>query len=219
MAGSERDLDRPGSPPTLVVADDRPVVRAGLTMLLRPLPVRTELPLTGLADALAEQPDVDLLVVGVRDDDHDAFASIAAVTAHREVAVVAVADSATVIELREAVIAGVDSFLLSSATGEELRDAVRRTLAGERVVAPSIAMQLASVGRLGEEADGVGSITRQELDVLSLAADGMTNEAIAQELGIGSRTVKTRIQNVLAKLEVPDRTAAVARAIRLGLIN
>jgi DNA-binding NarL/FixJ family response regulator len=48
---------------------------------------------------------------------------------------------------------------------------------------------------------------------------GLTNDAIAEELGIGARTVKTRMQSLLTKLDVPDRTAAVARALRLGLIS
>lgn len=220
MAGANLTEGR-GAPPTLIVADDRPVLRAGLATLLKPLPVAIELPLTGLAEALDEHGglEVDLLVVGVRDADPEAFASIASVaTRRRSLPVLAVADSASVIELREAVIAGVDSFLLTSTPADELRDAVRRTLAGERVIAPSIAIQLASAGRPGD-AGGVAALTRQELDVLRLASDGMTNDAIAEELGIGSRTVKTRIQAVLGKLEVPDRTAAVARALRLGLIS
>lgn len=220
MATTARE-EPSGTTPTLVVADDRPVVRAGLAALLRPLPIALELPVAGLADALVGHDDlaIDLLVVGVRDADPDAFASIAAVAKQRRaLPVLAIADSASVIELREAVIAGVDSFLLTSTPAEELRDAVRRTLAGDRVIAPSIAIQLASAGRPGDSG-GAATLTRQELEVLRLVADGLTNDEIAQELEIGSRTVKTRIQGVLGKLEVPDRTAAVARALRLGLIS
>lgn len=220
MAGLDRDSTRPGAQPTsLVVADDRPVLRAGLTAMLEPLTVAAALPLQGLADAIHEHAP-DLLLVGVRDDDPSAFAAVAGVTSqHPELAVVAVADSATVIELREAVIAGIGSFLLTTATPEELRDAVIRTYAGERVVSPSIAMQLAGAWRPGDATAAAASVTRQELDVLRLAAEGLTNEAIAKELGIGARTVKTRIQNLLSKLDVPDRTSAVARALRLGLIS
>ena len=220
MVSSSRS-EPPAGTPVLVVADDRPVVRAGLATLLRPLPVALELPVTGLTEALAEHDHlaVDLLVVGIREAGTDAFAAIAAVAQQRRsMPVLAIADSASVIELREAVIAGVDSFLLTSTSAEELRDAVRRTLSGDRVIAPSIAIQLASAGR-PSDGGGAAALTRQELDVLRLAADGLTNDAIAAELGIASRTVKTRIQGVLGKLEVPDRTAAVARALRLGLIS
>jgi DNA-binding NarL/FixJ family response regulator len=220
MGGSGRDGGLTAAPPpVLVVADDRPVLRAGLAALLHPFPIAAQLPFDGLADAIIGI-DADLLIVGIRDDDASAFAAVAGITSQRpDLRVVAVADSATVIELREAVIAGIDSFLLTSATHDELHDAVVRTHAGERVVAPSIAMQLATNWRPSEGTARAATVTPQELEVLSLAANGLTNERIAAELGIGARTVKTRIQNVLAKLEVPDRTAAVARALRLGLIS
>lgn len=220
MTGSARDIERTGAQPTsVVIADDRPVVRAGLEVMLSTLAVRATLPLTGLPGTIADH-EPDLVVVGVRDDDPSAFAAVAAITARQpDLPVVAVADSATVIELREAVIAGIGSFLLTSANADELRDAVLRTFAGERVVSPSIAMQLAGGWRPSEATAAASSVTRQELEVLRLAADGLTNDAIATELGIGARTVKTRVQNLLTKLDVADRTAAVARALRLGLIS
>jgi len=220
MVGSARDATRTGGPPkTLVVSDDRPVLRAGLAAMLHPYPVAAQLPIEGLTDAIADL-DADVLVIGVRDDDPSTFAAVAAITTRqRDLAVVAVADSATVIELREAVIAGIGSFLLTTATAEELRDAVRRTYAGERVVAPSIAMQLAGNWRPSEATSAAANVTHAELEVLRHAANGLTNEAIAKELGIGARTVKTRMQSLLTKLDVPDRTAAVARALRLGLIS
>jgi DNA-binding NarL/FixJ family response regulator len=219
MTGSDRETRTGAQPKTLVVADDRPVLRTGLAGMLAPYPVAAQLPLEGIAEALADL-DADVLVVGVRDDDPTTFAAVASVTTRQpDLAVVAVADSATVIELREAVIAGIGSFLLTSATPDELRDAVRRTYAGERVVAQSIAMQLAGSWRPSEATSAAADITRQEREVLRLAADGLTNDAIAEELGIGARTVKTRMQSLLTKLDVPDRTAAVARAFRLGLIS
>jgi len=220
MAGSERDIERTGAPPTsVVIADDRPVFRAGLELMLAQFPITAALPLQGLTQSI-EDHDTDLLLVGVRDDDISAFTAVAAITARQpDLAVIAVADSATVIELREAVIAGIASFLLTTTTAEELRDAVLRTFAGERVVSPSIAMQLAGGWKPSEATAAASSVTKQELEVLRLAAEGLTNDAIAAELGMGARTVKTRVQNLLTKLDVPDRTAAVARALRLGLIS
>ncbi len=220
MTASTRQDERTGAlPSTLVVADDRPLVRAGIAALLAPMAVAESVTLEHLATTV-EELDPDVLVVGVRDEDPSTFAAVAAITSQRgDLAVVAVADSATVIELREAVIAGIGSFLLTSTSGEELRDAVERTHAGERVVSSSIAMQLAGSWHPGEATAAAASVTRQELEVLELAADGLTNDAIAERLGIGARTVKTRVQNLLTKLDVPDRTAAVARALRLGLIS
>ena len=63
------------------------------------------------------------------------------------------------------------------------------------------------------------SLTPRELEVVTLLADGLTNETIGQRLGLSSRTVKTHVQNLLSKLDARDRTGAVARAFRLGLIR
>jgi DNA-binding NarL/FixJ family response regulator len=203
----------------ILIADDRPLLRAGFAALLQPFTVVGEVPLAELVDALLDT-GANLLIVGVRDDQPAAFQAVAQATTRRpELSVLVVANSASVIELREAVIAGVDSFLLTSATAEELRDAVEQTAAGERVIAPSIAMQLASSWSSEPTRTGAAAVTERERDVLRLVADGLTNDQISRDLRLPSRTVKTHVQNVLAKLEVPDRTAAVARALRLGLIT
>lgn len=203
----------------ILIGDDRPIVRAGLATLLQPFSVVGEVPIDGLVNTLLDT-GAGLLVVGVRDDQPAAFQAIAEATTRRpELRVLVVADSASVIELREAVIAGVDSFLLSSAVAGDLRDAARKTASGERVIAPSIAMQLASSWSTTPTRSGASAVSEREREVLRLVADGLTNEQISAELGLPSRTVKTHVQNLLGKLDVPDRTAAVARALRLGLIT
>jgi DNA-binding NarL/FixJ family response regulator len=220
MAPSQEETGRPdATPDRVLVADDRPVVRAGLVALLDPFSIVAAVPMAELVDALLDH-DADIVVAGVRDDEPAAFQTIATATARRPaLRVLVVASSASVIELREAVIAGVDSFLLMSTSTQELHDAVRQTAAGERVVAPSIAMQLATSWSAEPSRTGAAAVTERELEVLRLVADGLTNEQISRRLDLPSRTVKTHVQNVLAKLEVPDRTAAVARALRLGLIT
>ena len=179
---------------TVLVADGRPVVRAGLGAVLgdEAIELLGDCALEETVERVtAERPQV--LVVGLRDDDPETFRVVATAKAvHDELHALVVADGATVIDLREAVIAGVDSFLLSSVTAEELRDAVTRTARGERIVSPSIAMQLA-----GRQRRRTG----------------------LARLGLSARTVKTHVQNLLVKLDVPDRTGAVARAFRLGLIR
>ena len=203
----------------ILVADDRPVVRAGLVALLHPFTVVDAVAMADLVDARLDT-DAQLLVAGVRDDQPAAFQAIAKATKRNpELLVLVVANSASVIELREAVIAGVDSFLLMGVGTQELHQAVRQTAAGERVIAPSIAMQLASSWSSEPSRTGAAAVTERELEVLRLVAEGLTNDQISDRLELPSRTVKTHVQNVLAKLEVPDRTAAVARALRLGLIT
>jgi len=124
-----------------------------------------------------------------------------------------------VIDMREAVIAGVDSFLLASAPVGEVRDAAVATARGDRIISSSIAMQLAGSWRTEPHATGAASLTPRELEVLQLLAEGLTNDRIGERIGLSSRTVKTHVQNLLLKLDAGDRTGAVARGFRLGLIR
>ena len=206
---------------TVVVADARPTVRAGLRAILSgdDFDVVADAAFGDAVDQVTSTgPQV--LVVGLRDDDPETFRIVATAKAVRDdLTAVVVADGATVIDLREAVIAGVDSFLLSTATADELRDAVTRTAKGERIVSPSIAMQLAGSWRQDAPDRGAAALTSRELEVLQLLAEGLTNQQVGQRLGLSARTVKTHVQNLLVKLDVPDRTGAVARAFRLGLIR
>jgi DNA-binding NarL/FixJ family response regulator len=206
---------------TVLVADGRPVVRAGLAAVLgaEGIDLLGACSLEETVDrATSEGPQV--LVVGLRDDDPETFRVVATAKAVRDdLHALVVADGATVIDLREAVIAGVDSFLLSSVTSEELCDAVVRTGRGERIVSPSIAMQLAGSWRQEPRDAGASALTARELEVLQLLAEGLTNQQVGTRLGLSARTVKTHVQNLLVKLDVPDRTGAVARAFRLGLIR
>jgi DNA-binding NarL/FixJ family response regulator len=173
---------------------------------------------TAVATVAELTPDV--VVAGLRIDDPDTFRVIATLKAADErLRALVVGDAATVIELREMVIAGVDSFLLTSAPLAELRSAVARTARGERVISPSIAMQLAGGWRTEPRDAGAAALSPRELEVLELLAEGLTNQAIGDRLDLSPRTVKTHVQNLLVKLDVPDRTGAVARGFRLGLLR
>jgi DNA-binding NarL/FixJ family response regulator len=207
---------------TVLVTDSRPVVRAGLLSVLTATDELDSLGEAHLDDAVEEiaRSTPDVLVSGLRDDDPQTFRVVASAKAqHEGLRVLVVADSVTVIDLREAVIAGVDSFLLSTSTPQELRDGVLQTARGERVVSPTIAMQLAGAWRNEPTDASASALTPREIEVLQLLAEGMTNQQVGARLGLSARTIKTHVQNLLVKLDVPDRTGAVARAFRLGLIR
>ena len=206
---------------TVVFADDRPLVRAGLRAVLTGDGVSI-VGECGLGDVVAtvgrELPSV--LVTVARENDPDPFRVVATVKAlHAELRVLVIADAASVVDLREAVISGVDSFLLSDASEQDIRDAIAATARGERVVSPEVAMQLAGSWRQGNDEGGPSPLTPRELEVLQLLAEGLTNQEVGTRLGLSARTIKTHVQNLLSKLDVPDRTGAVARAFRLGLIR
>jgi DNA-binding NarL/FixJ family response regulator len=117
--------------------------------------------------------------------------------------------------------AGADGYVLKTASGEELVRAVRTVYAGESALSPEIASKVvrqATSGRPEGAAEQVENLTRRELDVLRLAARGLTNRAIGRELSISHRTVQGHLQSVYSKLGVGSRTEAVTEALRRGWI-
>jgi DNA-binding NarL/FixJ family response regulator len=218
-AVDDREATTNDPPWRAVVCDSRPVVRAGLSAVIAPLGPVCEAALEDVPEVVAAGR-TDVLVAGLRIDDADTFPVIAARTsADPDLRVLVVADGATVIDMREAVIAGVDSFVLASAPVGEVRDAAAATARGDRIISPSIAMQLAGSWRTEPHATGAASLSTRELEVLQLLAEGLTNDRIGDRVGLSSRTVKTHVQNLLLKLDAADRTGAVARGFRLGLIR
>jgi len=117
--------------------------------------------------------------------------------------------------------AGADGYVLKTATGDELNRAVRTVHRGESALSPQIAakvVQQAVSGRPAGAAGQVETLTDRELDVLRLAARGLTNRAIGHDLGISHRTVQGHLQSVYGKLDVSSRTEAVTEALRRGWI-
>jgi len=117
--------------------------------------------------------------------------------------------------------AGADGYVLKTASGDELVRAVRTVHRGESALSPEIATKVvrqAVSGRPEGAADQIETLTERELDVLRLAARGLTNRAIGHELGISHRTVQGHLQSVYGKLDVNSRTEAVTEALRRGWI-
>jgi DNA-binding NarL/FixJ family response regulator len=213
---------------TVLVLDERPVFRAGIRAALSASPNGDVAAAIGpvldgspgrVAD-LVEEHHPDVIVVALRQDDPTPFRVIATAKALREgVRVLTLIDDVTGSELREAVVAGADGFLVTTAPLAELRRGVVSTARGERVVSPEVALHLAGAWRPDSERSPHASITPRELEVLELLAEGLTNAQIAERLKVSPRTVKTHVQNLLSKLDTRDRTGAVARAFRLGIIT
>ena len=205
---------------TAVVAAERAVLLAGLEATVGGaglVVLEATTPDRLVAAVASARPD--LVVVAIGDDDGDPFTEIARITAvHDECNVLAITEAASIIELREAIVAGVQSLLLADCSRDELRDAAVATAAGRRVLAPDIALQLAGSWTT-EPANAEAQLTARELQVLQWLAEGLTNAAIADELDLSPRTVKTHVQNLLVKLDARDRTGAVATGFRRGLIS
>jgi DNA-binding NarL/FixJ family response regulator len=124
----------------------------------------------------------------------------------------------------EALRAGASGFLLKDVTAERLFDAVRVVAAGEALLAPAVTRRLISeftrlLPRVSAPAlPALKTLTPRETEVLSLVAEGLSNQQIAVRLVVTEETVKTHVSRVLHKLGLRDRTQAVIAAYESGLI-
>lgn len=119
--------------------------------------------------------------------------------------------------------AGADGYLLKNVRGAQLVDAIRDVCAGEVVLAPHVARKVVewfSSLSHGQRTEGVGDfLSERELEVLKLAARGMSNKEIAAQLSLSVRTVQTHLGHIFNKLGVSSRTEAVLRALKEGWLS
>ncbi|MGW4057625.1 response regulator [Amycolatopsis sp. NPDC004747] len=208
-----------GTPIRLLLADDHPVVRAGLRAVLETEPglvVVAEAATAEAAVARAAEGDIDVVLMdlqfGPGMTGADATAAITARPGAPRVLVVTTYD--TDADTLPAIEAGATGYLLKDADPDELAAAVRTAAAGRTTLAPTVADRLLDRMRRPDVA-----VTRREIEVLTLVADGLSNRAIAQRLHLTEGTVKSHLARCYTKLGVDSRTAAVATATDLGLIR
>ncbi len=118
--------------------------------------------------------------------------------------------------------AGAAGYLLKDSRASELIDAVRRVHTGESVLHPAIAKKVLSRvahGLGAEHASDAESLTDRELEVLRLAAQGLSNRDIAERLYVSPRTIQSHMANIFGKLQVGSRTEAVMVGLRRGWIH
>ena len=115
-------------------------------------------------------------------------------------------------DIYRAVQAGAKAYLLKGMTSDELIGAIRTVHAGRSHIPQAIAERLA-------ERIGADELTPREINVLEQIVEGMSNKEIGAQLNISETTVKTHVNNLLAKLGVTDRTQAATAAIRRGIVS
>ena len=203
----------------VLVADDHPVVRSGITGMLEPDPGfevvgEASSGPEAVALALHEHPDVvlmDLQMPGL--DGASATTQIKAQLPKTQVLVLTTyaADA----DIVRAIDAGAVGYLLKDAPHEEIARAVRAAARGETTLAPAIAQRL--MQRVRSAAGD--ALSQREIEVLQLAARGLSNSEIAKELFVSATTAKAHLVHIYAKLDVNDRTAAVTTALERGIIR
>ncbi|OXM66356.1 MULTISPECIES: response regulator [Amycolatopsis] len=208
-----------GRPIRLLLADDHPVVRAGLRAVLETEPGLTIVAEAATAEdavARARHGDIDVVLMDLQFGNGMGGAeATAAITARPDaprVLIVTTYDSDA--DTLPAIEAGATGYLLKDAPPEDLAAAVRTAAAGRTTLAPAVADRL--MNRLRTPAT---ALTRRETEVLALVAEGLSNQAIGRRLHLTEGTVKSHLARIYTKLGVDSRTAAVATATELGLIR
>lgn len=114
--------------------------------------------------------------------------------------------------------AGAFSYMLKTASAEEIALAIHKAYKGDTVIEPKVANKMMTSFRTQQDKPHK-HLTEREFEVLMCIGDGLTNQEIADQLFIGIKTVKTHVSNILSKLSVHDRTQAAVYAHRNGLIR
>lgn len=211
----------------VVVADHQPLFRRGVADVLADEPDLVVVGETDDADDLVEvvtrgRADVVLLDLGVRGGGVEACTLLR--ESRPDVRVVVLAHAEDDSDLAGAVRAGARGYLLKDTTPAELVHAVREVAAGSSLLSPAMASRLLDefavlVRRQDAPAEGTGALSRRELEVLTLVAQGLNNRAIAEQLFISENTVKNHVRNIHEKLQVHSRMEAVVIAVRAGVLQ
>ena len=211
-------------PISVLIADDQALVREGLTLLLGQYP---ELEVVGAAAdgesavrmALELRPDVvlmDLVMPGM--DGVDATRQVQGLLPRTQVVILsAYADDESVFA---AVNAGAAGYLTKDSGAEQIRRAIETVHGGGALLDPLVQRRLLDRVRGAHSKPVEGpphELTQREVEVIRLISQGLSNGEIAERLVVSEATVKTHVNNILAKTELRDRAQAVAYAFRYGL--
>lgn len=205
----------------VVLADDHSVVRKGVREFLEEEP---DIEVIGEANdglqavdlAVNLQPDVVVMDIKMPQlSGVDATKRIRALAPNvRVLALTAYDDDPYIFGLLEA---GAKGYVLKTAESRELVRAIRTVASGQSALDPAIAPRL--IARVAQPTPTGEGLTERELEVLRLAARGLTNKQIGHDLDISDRTVQNHLANIYAKLGVASRTEAVTEGLQRGLFR
>jgi DNA-binding NarL/FixJ family response regulator len=210
---------------SVAIADDHPVVRDGLALLLGLLP---DIEVRGVAAsgaeiiAIADVQELDVILMDLRMPHVGGVDAITAIRArHARTQIVVLTTYAEDEEIAQAFRAGAVGYLTKDASRREIHEAIAAAAAGRGLVTPRIRAHLTRIAaRPSADPEGdLDGLTRREVEVLRLIARGRSNSEIIEQLHIGEATIKTHINRIFAKTGVRDRAQAVRYAYRKGLAS
>ena len=210
----------------VLVVDDHAVVRSGLLAFLEG---ESDLEVVGAVEGGAQALDLlaqldsegvrpDVILMDLQMSPLDGIESTRMVRArYDDVEVVALTSFGEPERVQRAVEAGASGYLLKDADADEVTAAIRAAHRGELQLDAAVARRLMST--LQEPRPVSGELTARELDVVALIGEGKANKEIAAQLGIGERTARTHVSNILRKLGLTSRTQLALWAVREQLVD
>jgi DNA-binding NarL/FixJ family response regulator len=201
---------------SILIADDHPLILAGLAALIEG---EATLALLGRArdgneavtQYAATRPDLVLMDLNMPEcGGIDAIRQIRCLDPGARIVILTTYEGEE--DLHRGLSAGAAGYLLKDAPFEQLMDCIRNVVAGRRYLTPGLAVKLAS--RID-----ANKLSARELDILGHLASGKSNKLIARDAGIGVGTVKFHVNSILAKLNVGSRTEAACVAARRGMVQ
>jgi DNA-binding NarL/FixJ family response regulator len=200
----------------ILIADDHPVVREGLTTILE---LETDLKVVGQAYdgeeacKLYHQLSPDILILDLRMPKKDGLQVVTELMSQRpRPRIIILSHSAKAEDLRRALAAGARSYLLKGAEPDQVCDTIREVFAGKSSLPRDLTAKL--VDSMAQP-----QLSERELEILKQMALGKSNKEIGQAVHISEYTVKNHVRSILKKLNAIGRTEAIAIACGRGLIN
>lgn len=200
----------------ILIVDDHPVVRAGLTSMLG---MHSDLEVVSSASSGEEAMEMlpahqpDLVLLDLRMPGMNGIDTLLAIKRlDTKIRVIVLTSFETDEDIYRAVQAGVEGYLLKNTPQKEMIEAIRAVHAGKRYIPRPIAARLA-------ERMMRSTLTAREVEILRMLAKGLTNKQIGRAVNISEHTVRNHVNSIIEKLGVADRTGAATTAIQRGIIE
>jgi len=212
---------------TILITEEGTIFSIGLRVLLTNQPdleVVNESTNGGGTRSLVASLSPDLLITDLASADNDGINEIAEIKeANPQLKIMLVTQYKSEESIRGALWAGARGYVMKDASNSELLDAVRSVLAGKVYLSPSLSDSIINAFLLGPKSNEgkshIESLTKRELEILTLVAKGHTNRKVADKLSLSIKTVEKHRSNMMKKLDLHNISGLISFAIGNGLIN
>ncbi|MEE1657425.1 response regulator transcription factor [Microvirga sp. CF3062] len=207
---------------TIIIADDHPLFRGALRQSVASImPGARVMEASGMDElnaTLSQERDVDLILLDLTMPGVQGFSGLMSLRAqYPELPVVIVSATEEPTVIRRAMDFGASGFIPKSIDIDSIGGAIKAVLAGDTWTPPDVDLSATEDAETADLVRRLGTLTPQQVRVLTMLSEGLLNKQIAYELGVSEATVKAHVSAILDKLGVDSRTQAVIAASKIGV--